>query len=162
MYTIRVDQGQRLLVMALSERVDTDEALRALSQALTLSETDGISAVVCDVTAVQRGPGSLIHVAAGLALGYRPGMRIALISGSDQFSTATRFMRYSGLRDGVRVFSSAAAAEAWVGPAALPAALPPNSPLAVSTDKAAAHAPGPRPTRRTKSGSRADAAGSAA
>ena len=121
MYTITEDPGKRLLIMALSGRVDTDEALRALSQALTLSETDAISAVVCDVTAVQRGPASLIRIAAGLALGYRPGMRIALLSGDQQRATATRFARFSGLRDGVRVFASADDAQAWVAPAALPA-----------------------------------------
>jgi len=162
MYTIQVDAGRKRLAVVLSEHVDTDEALRALSQALTLSEADGISAVTCDVTAVRRGPGSLIHIAAGLALGYREGMRIALISGSDQHTTATRLMRYSGLRDGVRVFASQAAADAWLGPAALPAAVPavPAAVPGVLTSRAAIAAA--RPGRRVKRGSGVDAAGSAA
>jgi len=158
MYTIQVDAGRKLLAVVLSEHVDTDEALRALSQALTLSEADGISAVTCDVTAVRRGPGSLIHIAAGLALGYREGMRIALVSSSDQHTTATRLMRYSGLRDGVRVFASQAAADAWLGPAALPAA--PAAVPGVLTSRAAMAAA--RPGRRVKRGSGVDAAGSAA
>ena len=155
MYTITEDPGKRLLIMALSGRVDTDEALRALSQALTLSETDAISAVVCDVTAVQRGPASLIRIAAGLALGYRPGMRVALLSGDQQRATATRFARFSGLRDGVRVFASADDAQAWVGPAALPAALS-------QVSAGASPARGVRAPRGTKRNSHPDVAGTAA
>lgn len=167
MYTIRVDQARGLLLIMLSGRVDTDEALRVLSQALTLAETDAINAVACDITAVRRGPGSLLLVAAGLALGYRPGMRIALLSGSEQQRAASRFMRYSGLRDGVQVFTASAAADAWLGPAMLPAAPAMGSPLGTGAGQAIAQAAPPsakgqmRPGRRAK-GSRAAAAGSAA
>jgi len=167
MYTITEDSGKGLLTMVLSGRVDTDEALRALSQALTLSETDAINAIVCDVTAVQRGPASLIRIAAGLALGYRPGMRVALVSGDSQRPTATRLMRFSGLRDGVRVFSSASDGQAWLGPAALPAALPVTvpdvmhsvSPRTLSAPGAPAREPQRRGAKRNR---RPDAAGSAA
>jgi hypothetical protein len=56
MYSIRVDAESNQLLVALSGRVTTAEALRAVSQAFTLAEAGHILAIRCDTAGLQRGP----------------------------------------------------------------------------------------------------------
>ena len=147
MYTIRVDPGRKLLTIVASGRMDTEEALQALSHALTLSAADGIRAAICFVDELQHGPGSLLHVAAALAFGYRPGMRVAFVAGERQLSVTERFARFTGQRDGVRVFTLPGAAEAWLTTALAPAAHGVDAPSPVRANEGRARRVGAADSR---------------
>lgn len=116
MYAIRVDDERKLLRVELSSRVTTDEALRAVSQAYTLAEAGGIRAVLCDLSALRRGPGSLIVVAAALAGGYREGLRVALVGARDRSRMLDRLVRFSGIGPGIDAFATIEDAGAWLRP----------------------------------------------
>ncbi|MBI2767481.1 MAG: hypothetical protein HYX53_16420 [Chloroflexi bacterium] len=115
MYSIRVDSVRNLLVVELTGRVTTAEALRAVSQGFTLAEAGSIWAISCDLTAVRRGPGGMLVVAAAVASRLREGMQVALIGGR-QRAFAERLMRFSGAPDALHAFDDAAAAQAWLTP----------------------------------------------
>jgi len=55
MYSIRVEPETNQLLVTLTGRVSTAEALRAASQAFTLAEAGRIAAIACDTTALRRG-----------------------------------------------------------------------------------------------------------
>jgi|GEM_PF-3297127 len=114
MYAIRVDTHSRLLRVELSGRIRTEETLRAISQSAVLAEASGLVAIFCDITRVERGPGSFQLVAAGLSGSHRPGMRIALYCTPAQQPIATRIARFSGLRQAITVFDDADSAFSWL------------------------------------------------
>lgn len=113
MYSIRAQRGE-LLDTELSGRLTTAEALRAVSQSFALAEADGIWRAVCDVRAVERGPGNLLLVAASFASRYQEGMRVALVSRPEQLALVRRFARYTGSRAGVAAFLTPEAAANWL------------------------------------------------
>jgi hypothetical protein len=113
MYMIRTTHGN-LVEIELSGRMTTAEALRAVSQACALAETDGSSRAICDVRGVERGPGNLLLVAAMLAAHYRRGMRVALVARPQQLGLAQRFARYTGARERVGAFATPEAAANWL------------------------------------------------
>lgn len=117
MYAIRVDESRGLLRVDLSGRLTTSEALRAVSQASTLAEAGNLHAVLCDLSAVRRGPGGLLLVAAALAARYRAGMRIAFVAPEPGARLAERFTRFTGLGEAVALLPTAPAAEAFLAPA---------------------------------------------
>lgn len=114
MYAIRVDTHGQLLRVELSGRVRSSEALRAISQSAVLAEASGLRAILCDITKIERGPGSLLLIATALNASHRPGMRIALLVTSAQRRMATRLVRFSGLRREMAVFEDAGGAHAWL------------------------------------------------
>lgn len=122
MYTIRIDQSRSLLLIELSERVDTAEAERVLEQALALAEASRIDSALCDVTRLVRGPAGLLALAASFSLRFVTGMRVAFVGGPYQAGVTRRFRRFTGHPEAVRYFDSETAAEAWLNPAARGAA----------------------------------------
>ncbi len=114
MYSLREDAASRLLLIELSERLTTDEALRAMSQAFMLTEASKIRGVRCDVTRITRGPGGLLMVAAALASRYRPALRIAFLGDAGQLPFITRLIRFSGVRENLRAFESATEVDSWL------------------------------------------------
>lgn len=114
MYALREDAARKLLRIDFSGRLTTDEALRALSQAFTLTEATDIRGVRCDLTGITRGPGGLLMIAAALAMRFRPGVRVALLSAEQQIPFAARLVRFSGVSDGMMAFESATEADAWL------------------------------------------------
>lgn len=113
MYVIRARHGN-LIEAELSGRLTTAETLRAVSQAFTLAEADGITRAVCDTRGIERGPGNLLLVAAAFAARNREGMRVALVSRQEQFALVQRFARYTGARAGVGVFTMLETATSWL------------------------------------------------
>ncbi len=117
MYSIRVEPETNQLLVILTGRVSTAEALRAASQAFTLADAGRISAITCDTTSLRRGPGGLLLVATALAAGYRDGMRIALIGEGTRRRLGERFVRYSRIpAEGIATFENDAEARAWLAP----------------------------------------------
>ncbi|MFN8506389.1 MAG: hypothetical protein U0547_02330 [Dehalococcoidia bacterium] len=117
MYSIRVEPETNQLLVTLTGRVTTAEALRAASQAFTLAEAGRIAAIVCDTTALRRGPGGLLLVATALAAGHREGMRLALIGEGTRRRLAERLARYSRIpAEGIAAFESEAEARDWLAP----------------------------------------------
>jgi hypothetical protein len=117
MYSLREDGVRKLLLIELSERLTTEEALRAMSQAFMLTEASKIRGVRCDVTRITRGPGGLLMVAAALASRYRPALHIAFVADTAQLPFISRLIRFSGVRENLRAFESAAEADTWLAPA---------------------------------------------
>lgn len=117
MYAIRVDSERHVLLISVGQRLNTEETLRAISQAFTLADAVGIRAICCDVSALERGPGGALAVAAALACRYEPPMRIAVIGGPWQARSARRLIRFSGIRGGMRFFVETMSAERWLAPA---------------------------------------------
>lgn len=116
MYAIRIDTARNLLEVRCSGRVSTEEAARAVSQAAALLEAGGgLHSVLCDLTAVTRGPGGLLPAAAGLAVRYRGDYRIAFVAGAGQRRLVQRFVRFTGIRQGMVVLSDEADAVSWLG-----------------------------------------------
>jgi len=117
MYSIRVEPETNQLLVTLTGRVSTAEALRAASQAFTLAEAGRIAAIACDTTALRRGPGGMLLVATALAAGYREGMRVALIGEGTRRRLAERLVRYSRIpTEGIAAFDSEGEASAWLAP----------------------------------------------
>jgi len=114
MYSLREDGARKLLLIELSERLTTEEALRAMSQAFMLTEASKLRGVRCDVTRITRGPGGLLMVAASLAARYRPALRIAFLGDPGQRPFITRLIRFSGVRENLRSFESSAEADTWL------------------------------------------------
>jgi hypothetical protein len=114
MYALREDAVRKLLRIDFSGRVITDEALRAMAQAFTLTEATDIRAVRCDVSDITRGPGGLLLIAAALAMRFRPGLRVALLAEAPQLPFVSRLIRFSGVSDSVVVFESVTEADAWL------------------------------------------------
>lgn len=117
MYSIRVNADTNQLLVALSGRLSTNEALRAVSQAFTLAEAGNILAISCDTTQLRRGPAGVVLVGTALAARYRPGMRIAFIGEGLHRAFAERVARFSGIAaTGISAFESTADARAWLAP----------------------------------------------
>lgn len=117
MYAIRVDTTQGLLEIELTGRLVTAEALRAMSQAFTLAEAGSLRAALCDVRGLERGPAGTMVVAASLAVRFQPGLKLAFVAQDSQLRFLNRILRFSGIRQGVRAFTSDAEAEEWLLPA---------------------------------------------
>jgi hypothetical protein len=120
MYTLRVDSERQALLIAMSGRLTTSETLRAVSQAFTLAEAVNINAVSCDLTAVEKGPGGTLVVAATMALRFAAPMRIAFIGTPAHSQAVRRLIRFSGVRGGLRFFGTTMGAEAWLTPVMSP------------------------------------------
>ena len=120
MYVIRARHGN-LIEAEFSGRLTTAETLRAVSQAFTLAEADGITRAMCDTRGVERGPGNLLLVAAAFAARNRIEVRVALGSRPEQFALGQRFARYTGARTGVGVFTTRETATAWLNSGEAPA-----------------------------------------
>jgi hypothetical protein len=116
MYTLRVDSERQALLISMSGRLTTSETLRAVSQAFTLAEAVGIQAVCCDVTAVEKGPGGSLVIAATIAIRYAAPIRIAFVGSPAQSLAIRRIIRFSGIRGGLRFFGTTIGAEAWLAP----------------------------------------------
>ena len=114
MYTIRVDSAQQLLRIVMSGRLTTGEALRALSQAMTLADASGIPAVSCDLSEVERGPGGLLMLAAVFSSRYQHPMRVAFVGNPGQARMVQRFMNFTGRAHAMGFFSAAENPEAWL------------------------------------------------
>ena len=115
MYTIRVDTAAEMLRADASGRIDTEEALRAISQAFALADAGLLARILCDVREVERGP-NLATVSAALATRCRGGLRIALLIRTEQRAIARKLMRLAGSPPGLRVFESAPGASSWLIP----------------------------------------------
>lgn len=122
MYVIRARHGN-VIEAELSGRLTTAETLRAVSQAFTLAEVDGITRAVCDTRGIERGPGNLLLVAAAFAARNRGEVRVALVSLPGQFALVQRFARYTGARAGVGVFTARETAIEWLNSREAPARL---------------------------------------
>lgn len=118
MYTIRTDKARGVLVIELSERLQTEEAERAIEQAFALAQASDIDSVLCDIRALERGPAGLLGLAAVFSLRFIAGLRVAFVGVRGQAGMARRFARFSGHPEAVRYFNSDAAAETWLQPAA--------------------------------------------
>jgi len=112
MYVIRA-HGPGSLEVTFSERVTTAEALRAISQAFALADAGSAASALCDVSAVERGPGSYLELAVALATRVHPGMRIAFVAARPQRPFLARLARFSGIAGGLGIFESRAEAEQW-------------------------------------------------
>ncbi|MBE7518135.1 MAG: hypothetical protein HS107_02730 [Thermoflexaceae bacterium] len=116
MYAIRVDTAHGLLQIELSGRLVTSEALRAMSQAFAIAEAGSLNTAICDVRALHRGPAGSMVVAAALAIRFQKGWKLAFVASESQMRFLGRVIRFSGLREGIRVVSRPEAAEAWLLP----------------------------------------------
>lgn len=116
MYAIRVDATRHILNIDLSGRVTTPEALRAASHAFALAEASALTAVVCDVRNVRRGPGGLLAVAATISLRLPPGMRIALLGMAEQEPFVERLISYTGSATGLQFMESETEAASYLEP----------------------------------------------
>jgi hypothetical protein len=114
MYTIRVDSAQHLLRIEMSGRVTTGEALRALSQAVALADASRISAVSCDISEVERGPGGMLMLAAVFSSRYHHPMRVAFIGEPGQARTAQRFINFTGHSYSMGFFTPSENAGEWL------------------------------------------------
>jgi hypothetical protein len=114
MYSIRVDSQHERLLLAFSDGLNTNEALRAVSQGFAMAEAGRLTDVLCDLTGITRGPSNLLVVAASFASHYNEGTRIALVVSQEQVRWVQRFVRFSGIRQGVNAFLETAQAEAWL------------------------------------------------
>lgn len=116
MYAIRVDATRHILKIDLSGRVTTPEALRAVSHAFALAEASALTAVVCDIRKVRRGPGGLLPVAATISFRLSPGMRIALLGLPEQEPFVERIISYAGSAPGLQFLESETEAATFVEP----------------------------------------------
>lgn len=116
MYAIRVDENRKLLRVELSGWLTTDEALRAVSQSVTLAEASDIAAIMCDMTQLERGPAGVLLVGAAITTGLGPGMRLALVGRRPHLRAAARVLRFAGLRQGAATFEGIPDAERWLAP----------------------------------------------
>lgn len=114
MYTIRVDSSQRLLRLAMSGRVTTRDALRALSQAMTLAEVAEVTACRCDLVEVERGPAGLLVLAAAFSARYEPPMRVAFVGSHPQARIVERFMNFTGRQHALGFFLPVEDPDAWL------------------------------------------------
>jgi len=124
MYTIRVDTDQGLLRVEVNGHLVTAEALRAMSQAFTLAEASDLKCAICDLRHLERGPAGTMVMAASLAVRFQAGTRIAFIARREQVPSLRRFVRFSGIRRGIRSFAVEAEAMSWLIPAGRPATRP--------------------------------------
>src|SRR6185295_10850251 len=108
----RADSHHDRLVLAFSDGLNTNEALRAVSQGFALAEAGGVTDIFCDLREVVRGPSNLLVVAAALASHFSDGTRIALVVGEEQVRWVQRFVRFSGVARGINAFLDPAQAEA--------------------------------------------------
>lgn len=114
MYAIRVEPQHNRLHVALTGRVTTEEALRALSQSALLLDTDGLTEVLCDITGIDRGPGRLLAVASALALRMPTSAKVALTARPEQERITRRILRFSGAGSRARCFLDPELATAWL------------------------------------------------
>jgi hypothetical protein len=118
MYAIRVDSERQALLVSVSGRLTTEEAQRGVIQAFALAEAVRINSVCCDVTELERGPGSILPIAALIALRFRPEMRVSFVAGAYHARALRRLISFTGIRGALRVFGSTMAAEGWLLPGA--------------------------------------------
>ncbi len=116
MYAIRVDTSHGLLQIELSGRLVTSEALRAMSQAFAIAEAGSLTTAICDVRNLHRGPAGSMVVAAALAVRFQPRLRLAFVAHESQTRFLGRVLRFSGIREGIRVFGQRDVAETWLLP----------------------------------------------
>lgn len=114
MYTIVSERRRTRISITLSGRVATAEALRAVSQAAALARADELDRFLCDLRDVERGPGSLLAVAAAIAVHLRPGMRIAFVARDEQRPTVRRLIRFCGSPAAMHVANTRQAAARWL------------------------------------------------
>lgn len=115
MYTIRVDTKGKRVDVHCSGRLNTGEAVRATTQVgALLDASGGMTDVLCDLTQVRRGPGSLLVIAAALASRHNAGYRIAFVVTPQQRRFVLRVVRYSGVRKGMVILRSGGDAVAWL------------------------------------------------
>lgn len=156
MYSIRVDAESNQLLVALSGRVTTAEALRAVSQAFTLAEAGHILAIRCDTAGLQRGPGGTVLVAAAIAARYRDGMRLSIVGDGVRRRLAERIARFSRIpAEGILAVDTVAEAQAWLQPVLRRA--PRLSGTELRHVDVLTH-PAPRPADRPAAASRAEGA----
>lgn len=117
MYAIRVDTAHGLLQIELSGRLVTSEALRAMSQAFAIAEAGSLTTAICDIRNLHRGPAGSMVVAAALAVRFQPRFRLAFVAHESQIRFLGRVLRFSGIRQGIRVFERSDVAETWLLPA---------------------------------------------
>lgn len=136
-YTIVSERGRARITIELSGRVTTAEALRAVSQAAAMARADDLDRFLCDLRGVERGPGGLIEVAAAMAVHYRPGMRIAFVTGDRQGAIVRRLIRLAGSPTGMHVAGTRQSATRWLqSRRARRAAPPPAKPEAATATRA--------------------------
>ncbi len=104
--------------MTFSDRVTSAEGLRAISQAFALADAGAVTAALCDLSDVRRGPGNYLELGVALATRIRSGMRIAFVAGRAQRPFVRRLARFSGIREGLGLFETRQEAERWLSAAA--------------------------------------------
>jgi hypothetical protein len=118
MYHIRTRPDRPLLEIELSGHVTTDEAVRLLTLATELVRSDRLRAVRCEMTALDYGPERPATVAAVLAALLPSGVRIAVTGRPGALRGASRVVRLARATETIRLFESAADADAWLSQAA--------------------------------------------
>jgi hypothetical protein len=116
MYVIRAATPDALTV-TFSEKVSTEEALRAISQAFALADAGAITNATCDLRAIERGPGNALIIAAALASRMSDSMRVAFIVEPAQRPYVRRIARFTGIRTGLGLFESEDEAKSWLSEA---------------------------------------------
>ncbi|GAB4323270.1 MAG: hypothetical protein Kow0010_04560 [Dehalococcoidia bacterium] len=114
MYTIVSERRRARITIELSGRVSTAEALRATSQAAAMARADDLDRFLCDLRAVERGPGGLVEVAAAIAVHLRPGMRVAFVACDRQRPVVRRLVRFCGSPMAMYVAETRQAATRWL------------------------------------------------
>lgn len=127
-----------------SGAVPFEEALRGVSQALTMADAGGCTRILGDVRAVLSGPSDMDLVAAALAT--RSGdERIAILCSPAQLGAIRRFARRTGLRQQLGVFTRETDARAWLaGPSRTALSPTMRRHLGGGTNEAAAGEPATR------------------
>jgi hypothetical protein len=118
MYHIRTGRDRPLLEIELSGHVTTDEAVRLLTLATELVRSDKVRAVRCDMTSLDYGPERPATVAAVLAALLPTGVRIAVTGRAGTLRGVSRVVRLAHATGAIRLFDSAADADAWLSLAA--------------------------------------------
>ena len=127
-----------------SGAVPFEEALRGVSQALTMADAGGCTRILGDVRAVLSGPSDMDLVAAALAT--RSGdERIAILCSPAQLGAIRRFARRTGLRQQLGLFTRETDARAWLaGPSRTALSPTMRRHLGGGTNEAAAGEPATR------------------
>jgi hypothetical protein len=116
MYLIRANTERPLLNVELSGHVTTDEAVRMLTLAAELIETDKHQGVLCDVSSLDYGPDRSATVAAVLAALLPAHLRVAVTGPAPALRGVARIARLAHAGS-IRTFDSASAAEGWLAEA---------------------------------------------
>lgn len=123
MYTLRDDSTTQTIRLQLAGKVSAGEAARALSQTFAFAEAAGRTKLVCDLTAVRRGPEELETIAALIKL--RPvSLRLAFVGSAAQLKAAVALVEMAGIARWSGAFAKPADAEMWLCQATERRALP--------------------------------------